>query len=60
LLLEIWAVFFLFFAAAGAVAAWREYQAWQQGAPAGKFLLAAAFCGIFLYLGATSLLRARR
>jgi hypothetical protein len=59
--LEITGVFFLFFALAGGLAFWREYQAWQAGKIGpGKAALAAGFALVFLWFGASSFWRTRR
>jgi hypothetical protein len=59
--LQITGVFFLFFALAGGLACWREYQAWQTGkiGPA-KMALAACFAIVFLWFGVSSFWRAQR
>ena len=59
--LEITGVFFLFFAFAGGVACWREYQVWQAGKIGpGRMALAGCFALLFLWFGASSFWRARR
>ncbi len=58
--LEITGVFFLFFALAGGLAFWREFQKWQSGkAGPGKMVLAACFAGVFLWFGVSSFYRAK-
>ena len=57
--LEITGVFFLFFALAGSVAAWRGYQRWQAGRMGpGKMALALCFAMVFAWFGITSFWRA--
>ena len=59
--LEIAGVFFLFFALAGGLAFWREYQKWQAGKIGpGRAVLAASFALVFLWFGVSSFWRARR
>ena len=59
--LQITGVFFLFFALAGGLACWREYQAWQAGKIGpGKMVLAACFALVFLWFGVSSFWRAKR
>jgi hypothetical protein len=59
--LQITGVFFLFFALAGGLACWREYQAWQAGKIGpGKMVLAACFALVFLWFGVSSFWRAQR
>jgi len=54
-------VFFLFFALAGGIAWWREYQAWQAGKIGpGKMALAGCFGLLFLWFGLSSFWRAGR
>jgi len=59
--LQIAGVFFLFFALAGGVAAWREYGRWQAGKIGpGKMILALAFALVFGWYGVSSFYRAAR
>jgi hypothetical protein len=59
--LEIAGVFFLFFALAGGLAFWREYQGWQAGKIGpGKAVLAGCFALVFFWFGVSSFWRARR
>jgi len=59
--LQIVGVFFLFFAAAGAVAARREYLHWQAGTVGpGKMARAVGFALVFVWFGVTSFWRAGR
>lgn len=61
LFLQVTGVFFVFFAAAGGAAAWREYRAWQAGrATVGKFYLAFGFCLLFAWFAVSSFWRATR
>lgn len=56
--LEVTGLFFLTFAAAGAVACWREYS--RHGPFYGKTALAFAFAVMFAYFGVSSFWRASR
>ncbi len=59
--LEITGVFFLFFAIAGAAAAWREYGKWHAGnIGPGKMVLALCFASVFGWFAVSSFYRAKR
>ena len=59
LFLQVAGVFFLAFAAAGGIAAWREYLAWHAGKIGpGKMYLAGAFGALFLWFAVSSFWRA--
>ena len=59
--LQIAGVFFLFFALAGSVAAWREYGRWQAGKMGpGRMILALCFALVFAWYGVSSFWRAGR
>ncbi len=59
--LQITGVFFLFFALAGSLAAWREYGKWQAGKIGpGKLALALVFAVVFAWFGVSSFYRAAR
>ena len=59
LFLEISGVFFLAFAAAGMLAAWREWRKWSLGQIGpGKMLLAVAFAALFSWFAVSSFWRA--
>ncbi|MGH9601536.1 MAG: hypothetical protein ACRD24_04015 [Terriglobales bacterium] len=59
--LEVTGLFFLMFAALGAAASWREYQALAAaGAGPGRLLLALGFTLMFAWFGITSFRRARQ
>ncbi len=59
LFLQVAGVFFLAFATAGGIAAWREYHKWQAGRIGpGKMYLAAVFCALFLWFAVSSFWRA--
>ncbi len=61
LFLQVTGVFFVFFAAAGAAAGWREYRAWQAGRIGpGKFYLAVVFALLFAWFAVSSFWRASR
>jgi hypothetical protein len=61
LFLQITGVFFLFFAAAGALAAWKEYRVWDAGrAGPAKMYLAIAFAALFAWFAVSSFWRAGR
>jgi hypothetical protein len=59
LFLQITGVFFIFFAAAGATAAWKQYQSWHAGRVGpGKMYLAIVFAAVFAWFGVSSFWRA--
>lgn len=59
--LQITGVFFLFFALAGSLAAWREYTHWQAGKIGpGKMVVALAFAAVFAWFGVSSFYSAAR
>ena len=61
LFLQVAGVFFLAFAAAGGIAAWREYHKWQAGQIGpGKVYVAAGFSALFLWFAVSSFWRASR
>jgi hypothetical protein len=59
LFLQVTGVFFVAFAAGGAIAAWREYQKWHAGqiGPE-KMYLAVAFSALFAWFAVSSFWRA--
>lgn len=59
LFLQVAGVFFLAFAAAGGLAAWREYRKWTAGQIGpGKMYLALLFSALFLWFAVSSFWRA--
>jgi hypothetical protein len=59
LFLQVAGVFFVAFAAAGAIAAWREYHKWQAGQIGpGKMYLALGFAALFTWFAVSSFWRA--
>ena len=59
LFLQVSGVFFLAFAAAGFIAAWREWRKWSLGQIGpGKMLLAVAFAALFSWFAVSSFWRA--
>ena len=56
--LEVTGLFFVFFAAAGAFAAWHDYS--RHKALSSRFAAAICFTVIFAWFGVSSFLRARR
>ena len=59
LFLQVAGVFFVAFAAAGGLAAWRQYQKWHTGQIGpGKMYLAIAFAALFLWFAISSFWRA--
>lgn len=61
LFLEVTGVFFLAFAAAGALGAWREYRKWTAGEIGpGKMYLGIAFAALFGWFAVSSFWRAAK
>jgi len=61
LFLQVAGVFFVAFAAAGAIAAWREYHKWQAGQIGpGKMYLALGFAALFTWFAVSSFWKAAR
>lgn len=58
--LEVTGLFFLFFAAIGGLAAYREYPTIQSDEGLGRMALTLVFTLVFLWFGLSSLWRARR